>query len=259
MTVETMEYSKAGHVKEFYEKPKDYLSRRRYNIRIRAEAVQELARGINPKRILDIGCGDASISLPLLNSENQLTLVDMSSAMLSAAQSNMPRGLRHNVEILNENFMTARLAPQSYDMVLCVGVLAHADSPAALIDKVTSLVRPGGTILMESSDGEHFLSRFIHLYHRCLVSLGRMAYPLTITSSAEVVTMLNNRGFGLRTIFRYNLPGLPGTGVIYRPIPQPLLYKYVRYMYGSPGRNRNAWLGAECIYRFDSRSCMAAA
>lgn len=253
MPVETLQHSKAAHVREFYEKPQGYLTGRGFNIRIRAEAVGELTRGIEPQRILDIGCGNGSISLPLLNARNRLTLVDMSSAMLSIARSNIPSGLAPNVETLNENFMTARLAPGSYDLILCIGVLAHSDSPSALIDKVTSLVRPGGTIIMESTDGSHFLNRITQLYHRFLASIGRLAYPFTITSSAEVVQMFNHRNFQLRTIFRYNLPGsFPLTRLLYRRFRQPHLYKLVRAVYGSPGHNRNAWLGAECIYRFDN-------
>jgi ubiquinone/menaquinone biosynthesis C-methylase UbiE len=254
MTVEILEDGKAVHVKDFYEKPQGYLTRRRYNIRIRAEAVQDLTQGLRPRRILDIGCGDGSISLPLLNGDNRLTLVDMSTAMLSVARSNIPGGLVGNVEILNENFMTVELAPQSYDLVLCIGVIAHVDSPSALIDKVTSLVRPGGNIIMESTDGHHFLNRTVQAYHRVLALLGRMPYSFTITSSADVVRMFDARHFRLRTIFRYNLPGLPVVSALYRLIPQPILYKYVRAMYGSPGNNRNSWLGAECIYRFDDAS-----
>jgi predicted TPR repeat methyltransferase len=85
--------TKIDEVKSLFESPQPYLERRRYNINIRAETVQYFLRNREFTRILDIGCGDGSVSIPLLNPQPELTLLDLSANMLSAAQSNIPSNL----------------------------------------------------------------------------------------------------------------------------------------------------------------------
>ena len=54
--------SKTEKVKSLFEVPERYLGPRHYDIRIRAETVQELTSTLMFDRALDIGCGDGSIS-----------------------------------------------------------------------------------------------------------------------------------------------------------------------------------------------------
>jgi 2-polyprenyl-3-methyl-5-hydroxy-6-metoxy-1,4-benzoquinol methylase len=242
--------SKVSQVKKAYERPHSYLTRRRYNINIRAETVQAFVNNATFKRILDIGCGDGSMSLPLLTSKNRLVLVDMSSSMLSIARAGVPSELLSNVEIINEDFMTAKLESHSYDLVLCIGVLAHVDSPSALVDKITSLLAPGATLIMESTDSAHPANRFVALYHKVLRQIRGKGYAFNLISSSDVVEMLDKRRITLSSIYRYSLLSFPGMD---RFIPQGFLRALIRVMYGTPQRNRNAKLGKECIYMFKER------
>ena len=99
--------SKIAGVKSYFEKPSRYLSRQA-DIRIRMDTVKEFTAGANATHLLDIGCGDGSISLPFLNSQTHLTLLDLSSSMASIARSRVPRHLAGNVEVRSENFMHGR-------------------------------------------------------------------------------------------------------------------------------------------------------
>ena len=59
--------TKVERVRAVFEDAEWYFSRRAFDIRIRAETVQELVSLRDDARVLDIGCGDGSISpLPLL-------------------------------------------------------------------------------------------------------------------------------------------------------------------------------------------------
>ena len=58
--------SKSPLVKAVFEDAGRYLNRRRFDIRIRAETIGALVSGASFRNVLDIGCGDGSISLPLL-------------------------------------------------------------------------------------------------------------------------------------------------------------------------------------------------
>jgi 2-polyprenyl-3-methyl-5-hydroxy-6-metoxy-1,4-benzoquinol methylase len=238
--------SKVSQVKLVYEQPQDYLTRRRYSINIRAETVQSFVGTNRFSRILDIGCGDGSASLPLLTAENRLTLVDISSKMLAIACSRVPEGLKGNVEIVNDDFMAAGLEHESYDLILCIGVMAHAESPSSMLDKVSSLLRPGGTVVMESTDAGHMFNRAIVFYHR-LRGAQKLGYDLNLISAREVIELCARRKLNLCDIYRYNLVMLPGVD---RIIPQSILEKATRMIYGSAKRARNAWLGKECMYLF---------
>ena len=110
--------TKVDQVQSFFEQPERYLSRRSFEIRIRAETVKELAERSGYTRILDIGCGDGSISLPLLSAKRFVTLLDLSSSMLSIAKSRVHPGIAENVETINQDFTTAQLKPKSFDLIL---------------------------------------------------------------------------------------------------------------------------------------------
>src|ERR1039458_272329 len=83
--------SKSGLVKAAFERPQRYLDKRRCDIRIRAETVRSFTAGQTFTRVLDVGCGDGSISLPLLSQATRMTLLDLSSGMASIAQRSEER------------------------------------------------------------------------------------------------------------------------------------------------------------------------
>ena len=80
-------------VKAFFNQPHRYLHKR-FGLRLRAEITQELLGPLSAVRILDIGCGDGSISLPYLFSGNSLVLLDLSESMLQLARRNTPAAMR---------------------------------------------------------------------------------------------------------------------------------------------------------------------
>jgi ubiquinone/menaquinone biosynthesis C-methylase UbiE len=240
---------KLDEVKSLFESPQPYLDRRRYNINIRADTVQYFLRHRTFTSILDVGCGDGSVSIPLLAPQRSLTLLDLSSQMLTIAQSQVPSGLSRNVQAINQDFLAADLAPHSFDVIICLGFLAHVDSPKAVIAKIAQVLHPNGVVIMQSTDSSGFPSRVGIFYRRTLEAFGRMNYRYTLTTSAQVIEMFADCGLRLSNIYKYSLPGLPG---IDRIFSQRALYKSVRLAYGSPENNYNTWPGKECIYLFES-------
>jgi 2-polyprenyl-3-methyl-5-hydroxy-6-metoxy-1,4-benzoquinol methylase len=240
---------KLDEVKSLFESPQLYLDRRRYNINIRADTVQYFLRKREFTSILDVGCGDGSASIPLLNPERSLTLLDLSAQMLSIAQSQVPPSLSRSVQVVNQDFLAADLVPHSFDVIICLGFLAHADSPKAVIEKIVQLLSPNGSVIMQGTDSSGFPSRLGIFYRRILEAFGRMNYRYTLTTSAQVIKVFANCGLRLSNIYRYSLPGLPG---IDRIFSQRALYNCVRLAYGSAENNYNTWPGKECIYLFES-------
>jgi 2-polyprenyl-3-methyl-5-hydroxy-6-metoxy-1,4-benzoquinol methylase len=239
--------TKIDEVKALFESPRPYLERRRYNINIRAESVQYFLRNRRFIRILDVGCGDGSASIPLLSTQKSLTLLDLSKNMLSIAFSNVPPELKQNVQPINQDFLSANLEPRSFDLIICLGLLAHVDSPKDVINKIAQLLRPNGVAIMQSTDSGGLLTRLGVSYRRVLEAFGRVKYRYTLTTTNQVVQMFAACGLELSEIYRYSLPSLPG---IDRIISQRALYNYVRLAHGPAQNNYNTWPGKECIYLF---------
>jgi ubiquinone/menaquinone biosynthesis C-methylase UbiE len=243
--------AKIDEVKSLFEVPEPYLKRRRFNIDIRSETVRYFLRNREFTRMLDVGCGDGSASIPLLAAQKTLTLLDFSTNMLSIALSKVPQDLRQNVQTINQDFSSAKIDPRSFDLIICLGLLAHVDSPKDVINKIAQLLSPSGIVIMQSTDSGGFLTRLGVSYRRILEAFGRMKYRYTLTTTNQVVQMFAACGLELSEIYRYSLPSLP---VIDRIFSQRALYKYVRLAYGPAQNNYNTWPGKECIYLFTATS-----
>jgi ubiquinone/menaquinone biosynthesis C-methylase UbiE len=233
-------------IKQAFERPQWYLKKTAYNIKIRVETVKEFVKDKQPESILDIGCGDGSLSLPLLNENSRLTLLDRSKTMLQIAASSIPGGLSDRVQILNEDFATAHLDKQSFDLVICVGVLAYVENLRRFLGKIASVLAPGGTAIMECSDGKHFIRRAHRAYAALRGGLGATDFQTVSRPGAEVLSTFRELGFEICESFRYSQP-FP---IVRKLLSQAMSYRAVRLVYGTAGRSRAAWLGSECLYHF---------
>jgi 2-polyprenyl-3-methyl-5-hydroxy-6-metoxy-1,4-benzoquinol methylase len=233
-------------VLEAFARPEWYLRATEYNIRIRAETVMAFVDKHRFESILDIGCGNGSLSLPLLSENNYLTLLDQSKAMLNLARSRIAPQFRSHVAWINTDFMAARLEHKRFDLIICVGVLAYVRRRHDFVTRVSRLLKPGGSVIVECTDVNHFISRLVLAYdtlHR-LVKPARMRTVLG--SSTELLAMFGNLGFKLCQSYRYSLP-LP---LMRKLMTQRLSYKAIRFLFGTATHNRNKWLGNECIFHF---------
>jgi 2-polyprenyl-3-methyl-5-hydroxy-6-metoxy-1,4-benzoquinol methylase len=240
----------ASKIKQAFEQPQWYLQRTAYNIGIRAETVLEYITEM-PESVLDIGCGDGSLSRGLLNGRNRLTLLDQSQTMLDLAHSRIPKESIGQVETVNANFTEAQLKPQSFDLILCVGVLAYIEIEARprFIERIKSLLKPGGSLIIECTDGPHFINRLVVMYRTFRYWLKPNRMRTVVGSSAQVVAICKDLGFDLAGSFRYCLP-LPLMGHL---MSQSASYRAIRSIFGTAAHNRNAFFGNECIYHFKLR------
>ena len=235
-------------IKQAFEQPQWYLGGTAYNIKIRAETVQTFLGGKRFGNILDIGCGNGALSLPFLNPDNRLTLLDQSQSMLQIARSRVPAVLSSQVQTLHADFMQAKLGEQNFDLIISVGVLAYIERRDEFIRKIKALLKPGGSVIIECTDVSHFVSRLVLAYHWLCHSLKPGQMRTVVGSSAKTLAILQELGFERCGAYRYSLP-LP---LLRKLMTQELSYKAIRFLFGPPSHNRNAWLGNECIYHFKS-------
>lgn len=237
---------KIKHVQDFFDEPKNYLARNSFDIRVRAETTEALLEGRKFATIIDVGCGDGSVSLPLLSAQRRLTLLDISPNMLSLAKSRVTQGLAANVDLINADFVATPFSSGSYDLVICIGVLAHVSSPRAVIEKIATVLKPGGTLILQCTDSAHWYRRLLSLYQGTLALFRRSFYRPGSLTNRDVLQMTAECGLRPEGAFCYNWPP-PGS---HRIFSQATLYRMVRSVFGDVAHNRNRWLASEYIYAF---------
>ena len=234
-------------VKAFFEAPQGYFKRRQFDVDIRRATVSEMTAGRQLPEVLDVGCGNGSISIPLLASPDtgRLTLVDLSEAMLDLARASLTEEQRDRVRLMNADLMTAEV-DRKFDLVICLGVLAHVDDPRALIGRLHELLAPGGRLILEVTDSFHPVGRLLNLYHRLLGLFRPVQYGLNRLRMRTVFDDCERAGLRRVTTYRYSLPP-PGSQ---RLASHATLFRLTRRLFGTSLDNRRAWLGNIAIAEF---------
>jgi ubiquinone/menaquinone biosynthesis C-methylase UbiE len=241
--------SKVEHVKSWFENPDKYLGRRRFDIQVRIETVQEFTKDESFDRVLDVGCGDGSISLPLLNRSKQITLLDLSANMLAIARDKIPPDRANDVKLINSSFLDANLESRSFDLILCIGVLAHVDSPRAVIAEIDRIAKPGACVIVEFTDSSHLWGMPDLLYQKVMRVVRPAPYSTNRLNNEGIVQLLHENGLHPVGVYRYGLPPA-GTHKIAR---QDQMYRLTRFLFGASNQNRNKWMGNEFIYCLEKR------
>lgn len=232
-------------VKELFENTALYLTYD-YNLQIRKETVETFTEGKNISSVLDIPCGTGAISIPLLPRIEKLTLIDISSNMLSIAEKAVPAQFKNKAELINKNFFDCDLPEQSYDLVLCLGLLAHIDSPEKLMNKLCSLVKPGGMLIIQNTNSKHFYSYLIRAYLGLKNIISKQPYALNKVPAKLVEEIIISNGFELQDCFRYNQSFLGLSNLF----SNEKKYKLTRSFFGKARKNKNASLGSDHTYLF---------
>jgi SAM-dependent methyltransferase len=186
-------------------------------IDIRAGAVREMLGPRERSRILDIGCGDGRISLQYLSPSNAVTLLDVSPRMLEVAAGRIPPALRDRAECVNLA-LEEYVATAPFDVVLCIGVLAHVASVPQAIQRAAQLTTPGGACILQLTDHERVLGRL----HDAVSDLRRAfrdpgGYPVNRIRLGQVLAVAADHGLAPEDSRRYW--GLwPGMGLLPREL-----------------------------------------
>lgn len=191
--------------REFFETDA-YLTRNPV-VAIRTQLVAELLSDLRGARVLDLGCGDGSVSRPLLAAGNDVTLVDVSEAMLDRAKrAVIPEGAGKAEYVQFDVLEWEPDAP--YDAVLCIGLFAHVSSPQRLIEQAVKATRAGGRCIFQITDSGRPLGWLLTRYGRFRQ---REGYRLNELATSELVAFA--AAYGLTPIAdrRYGLL-LPTTG-----------------------------------------------
>jgi len=247
MSTEGKSNSQSEIVAKAFERPEWYLTGYAPNIRVRCETVDAYIRGRTFASVLDVGCGDGSLSLPLLSKSCEVSFLDLSGAMLDIVAKRISPVLLPQAKFLKGDFTEVNLQPKSYDLVLFVGVLAYVADVAMIARRIRQILRPGGMLIAECTDASHFIGR-LNFGYRGLTSLVRPPIVHTFRHKAsEVVKAYQDEGFKFHSEYRYNY-SIP---ILKRFMNHNRSYPLMRKLYGTTESRRNQWLGSEWLMRFD--------
>ncbi len=236
---------KSKLVKELFEDTALYLTYD-YNLQIRKETIESFTQGLHFNSVVDIPCGNGSISLPLLPRTEKLTLIDISSNMLALAEKSNPANDKHKVLCINDNFFNLDIPENSYDLVICMGLLAHVNSPSDLLNKLSFVTKPGGLLIIQNTDASHFYSYLIRLYLGLKHLISKPTYKLNKVKGSFLVEQLEKNDFKLLRHYRYNQSFLGFSNLF----SNTKKYKMTRSFFGDVAHNKHAAWGSDITYLF---------
>lgn len=103
--------------------------------------------------ILDAGCGPGAHSRRLAGMGFRVHAVDFSEAALRMARESLgDEVLAGTVELHREDLVNLSLADESFDYVLCWGVLMHVPDFAGAVAELARVLKPGGTLIVSEAN-----------------------------------------------------------------------------------------------------------
>jgi ubiquinone/menaquinone biosynthesis C-methylase UbiE len=240
---------KSKLVKELFEDTTLYLTYD-YNLQIRKETLETFTKDLDYKSVLDMPCGTGSISLPLLDKANKLTLIDISSNMLLMAKKNIPEKDKQKVVCINDDFFKLDIPDNSFDMVICLGLLAHVNSPEQLLNKLAKVITPNGYLIIQNTDSSHFYSYLIRFYLGLKNIISKQRYKLNKVKASQVENNLSSNRFELLKSFRYNQSFLGFSNLF----TNEKKYNMTRQFFGDATNNKHSKWGSDVTYLFKKKN-----
>jgi SAM-dependent methyltransferase len=188
------------------------------------------------KRIVDAGCGPASILRHLVMPDRDLFGFDLTPEMIAEARRVMAP-LGYPVQrfwtgsVLNKSDYWADAAREPYDCALCIGVLPHImeGQDETLIGNLYAAIRPGGLVLVEARN-ELFSLFTMNRYSHQFVLERLIPLEKLSRDAGDEKTALGDALAGLTSMFRTDLPpirqgkkGEPGYDEVLSRLHNPIV------------------------------------
>jgi 2-polyprenyl-6-hydroxyphenyl methylase/3-demethylubiquinone-9 3-methyltransferase len=114
--------------------------------------MQYIERAVNLKAasVLDVGCGGGILSEAMARAGARVLGIDLSRPVLDVAELH---ALESKVAVEYRAVPAEELAqerPGSFDLVTCMEMVEHVPDPAATIQALASLARPGGDVIVST-------------------------------------------------------------------------------------------------------------
>lgn len=109
------------------------------------EIIFNVISSVKPGRILDLGCGGGWLSKILSSNGSQVVGIDISSGLIKVAKKVSP----DSAGFIVGDCMNLCLKNNTFDLIICMGVLHHLDLDKTLLECHRLLNKNGSILLME--------------------------------------------------------------------------------------------------------------
>lgn len=99
-------------------------------------------------RALEVGPGGGPYVPVLCDAFGSVVASDIEGDYLEAVRERMEG--TDNLELVTDDVTASKLEPASFDLVLCSEVVEHVPDPAAAVQGIHGLLKPGGTLILST-------------------------------------------------------------------------------------------------------------
>ena len=214
-------------VRATFNQTEKYLNRNT-SILVRVNLIRNMLKTILYKNIIEIGCGDGSIGLSILDENKELTLLDISEKMIVRAKEKTPSLLCRKVEYVVEDIYTYQ-PRKKYDLVICVGVLAHVPSIEDLLIKIGSILSESGHLILQFTESHSLFGWFNYKFMNKTYG----GYKVNKTCYRDLVPLLSKLNLKLISKKVYSGSAFllshinPSLGYKFKLLTSRLLFPYI--------------------------------
>jgi 2-polyprenyl-3-methyl-5-hydroxy-6-metoxy-1,4-benzoquinol methylase len=102
---------------------------------------------------LDVGCGPCAHSLRLARRGFNVRAVDFSESALEMARANVrASGMEERIKLQRESLLGLSFPDESFENVLCWGVLMHIPEVGRAVRELARVVKPGGALVVSEGN-----------------------------------------------------------------------------------------------------------
>ena len=169
----------------------------------------ELA-GASVGRLLDCAAGTGEITCALLKSGrfSYATVVDISPAMLQSANELLSAQITNTeLEFVRSDVFTFKPSDSSFDLILCLGLIAHVGRLDILLPHLKSMLAPAGRIMLQTTLTDHIGARIVRAV-TAQRELARRGYRISWFSQRDIADACHRAGLRIVEMRRHSL-GIP--------------------------------------------------
>jgi ubiquinone/menaquinone biosynthesis C-methylase UbiE len=161
-------------------------------------------------RLFDCAAGTGEITAALLQSGRftHATVIDISPAMLQSATELLTSQITNaELEFVQSDVFNFKPSDSRFDLVLCLGLIAHTGRLDILLPHLRSMLTTGGRIILQTTLTDHFGTRIV----RALTSRREPAqrgYRISWFSQRDIAGACDRAGLRILEARRHSL-GIP--------------------------------------------------
>src|SRR5215208_1001527 len=161
-------------------------------------------------RLLDCATGTGEITCALLKSGrfNHATVVDVSPAMLKGANDLLTSQIKNaEFEFVQSDVFNFKPPDSRFDLILCLGLIAHTGRLDILLPHLKSILVPGGRIVLQTTLTDHLGTRIVRAV-TARSELDRRGYRISWFSQRSITDACDRAGLRILEMRRHTF-GLP--------------------------------------------------